>query len=108
MARAHRGGGAAYKLPARGFEPGLPSSKSPGAVPSPVSNQFINTLLARPPPRCPAPETSAAPFPGEQIPSRLERSRANVGRQFKQLGRIHQRFSLPATITLSSRGGIGP
>lgn len=77
--------GAACKLPALGFEPGLPDSESPDTIPAPMSNQFIKTLLAPHPPHCPATETSAAPFPGEQIPSWLERSRDNVGRQFKQL-----------------------
>lgn len=60
-----------------------------------MSNQFIKTLLANSPSCCPATETSAAPFPGERIPSRLERSWDNVGRQFKQL-----RQNTPAVFTL--------
>ena len=68
-----------------------------------MSNQFIKTLLAKAPSRCPATETSAAPFPGEQIPSRLERSRDNVGRQFKQL-----RQNTPAVFTLRHYGTLQP
>ena len=76
--------------------PGRPS-REPRRRPSSTSNQFIKTFLATTPapPRCPAPETLAAPFPGEQIPSRLERSRDNVGRQFKQL-----RQNIPAVFAL--------
>lgn len=74
---------------------GWPNLRAQAPPSQPCLISSLKLSLPTPPSLCPVTETSAAPFPREQIPSWLERSWDNVGRQFKQL-----RQNTPVLFTL--------